>query len=87
MNSYHDGIPFKLPHVVGGVAWVCRIDTNQEGDPDDTQFAFDAEYIVTGRSLLLLELVIDKEYAEARAVAPNPVIDILEPIDPDRETI
>ncbi len=35
----------------------------------------------------MFELVLDKEYAEARAVAPNPVIDILEPIDPDRETI
>ena len=86
MNSYHDGIPFKLPEVVGGVAWVCRIDTNQEGDPDDTQFAFESEYVVTGRSLLLLELVIDKEYADARASAPNPVVDILEPTGPDHET-
>ncbi len=23
MNSYHDGVPFNLPHVVGGLAWRC----------------------------------------------------------------
>jgi isoamylase len=78
VNSYHDGVPFKLPAVPGGLAWVCLIDTNQEGDPESTRFEFETEYVVTGRSLLMFELVLDKEYAEARGVAPapRPAVDI-----------
>ncbi len=80
MNSYHDGIPFKLPDVVGGLAWSPSIDTNQEGEPAHARFEFGTDYVVTGRSLLLFELVLDKEYAEARSAAPpRPIVDILEP--------
>ena len=32
---------------------------------------FDTEYVVTGRSMLMLELVLDREYAQARGLA-NP---------------
>jgi len=41
------------------------VDTNQNHAPDGTQFEFGAEYIVTGRSLLLFELVLDSAYTEA----------------------
>ena len=58
MNSYHDGVPITLPTVPGGLAWVCLIDTNLDGNPDDTRFDFEAEYIATGRSLLMFELVL-----------------------------
>jgi len=68
LNSYHDGIPFTLPAVSGGLGWRCSVDTNQDGSPDGTQFEFNAEYIVTGRSLLLFELVLDGAYGEARGV-------------------
>ena len=86
-NSYHDGVTFKLPEVVGGLAWLLSIDTNQDGDPADGRYEFGADYIVTGRSLLLFELVLDKAYTEARSPAPQrPVVDILEPDQPDSET-
>ena len=67
VNSYHDGVSFTLPTVPGGLAWVCSVDTNQEGVPDDTRFEFETEYVTTGRSLLLFELALDKEYTVARA--------------------
>ncbi len=65
MNSYHEGIGFTLPTVPGGLAWTCLVDTNLVGVPDATQFDFEAEYIATGRSLLMFELVLDKEYTKA----------------------
>ena len=69
VNSYHEGIGFKLPVVTGGLAWRCLIDTNLAEDPDDVHHQFDSEYVVTGRSLLMLELVLDREYAQARGQA------------------
>ena len=73
-NSYHKGVTFKLPIVTGGLGWLCSIDTNQEVDPDQTRFAFGSDYIVTGRSMLLFELVLDKEYLDARAHAPGSML-------------
>ncbi len=69
MNSYHDGVPFTLPAVPGGLAWQCVIDTNLSAAPDDTRYEFDADYIATGRSLLMFELILDKEYVSADVVA------------------
>ncbi len=66
VNSHHDGVPFTLPTVPGGLAWVGTIDTNLEDDADLPRVEFGTEYIVTGRSLLLFELVLDKAYIEAR---------------------
>ena len=54
-NAYHDVVNFKLVEVVGGSAWMLRIDTNQPELEDPMPFPFGAEYQVTGRSLLLLE--------------------------------
>ena len=68
VNSYHDGVPFKLPEVPGGMAWRCLVDTNQDGSPDAAQHEFGTQYIVTGRSLLLFELLLDKAYTEARGI-------------------
>jgi isoamylase len=56
VNSYHDVVMFKLPEWVGGKGWECLIDTNQP-DLEEAPFSFDHEYGVTGRSLLLFELV------------------------------
>ncbi len=65
-NSHHDGVPFRLPAVPGGLGWISVIDTNLEEDGGGPRLEFGAEYIATGRSLLLFELVLDKEYTEAR---------------------
>ncbi|MBV8838658.1 MAG: glycogen debranching protein GlgX [Alphaproteobacteria bacterium] len=56
MNAHHDVVRFKLPRAVGGREWVCLIDTNQPDLVQLPRFAFDAEYEVTGRSLLLFML-------------------------------
>ncbi len=65
LNSYHDAVTFVLPKVPGGLAWKCSIDTNQTGQPDDARYEFGDDYIVTGRSLLLFELILAKEYVDA----------------------
>ena len=57
LNAYHDVVKFKLPQVAEGQHWSCLIDTNQP-DPEETEtFNMGAEYEVTGRSLLLFELI------------------------------
>ena len=73
VNSYHDVVPFKLPTVVGGTSWHRLIDTNL-GKVDDlklesrtaTTLEAGTFYDVTGRSLLLFELVPGEEYGTAR---------------------
>ncbi len=67
LNSYHDSLPFNLPQVPGGQGWLCSVDTNQVGAPEHKRFEFETDYVVTGRSLLLFELVLDSAYTEARA--------------------
>ena len=69
VNSYHEAVGFTLPQVPGGLAWTCSIDTNVEEAPGD-RFEFDTEYQITGRSLVLFELVLDKEYGEAAVAKP-----------------
>jgi isoamylase len=66
INAHHDTVNFKLPEVVGGVSWTCLVDTNQPELEDAPRFEFDSEYLVTGRSLLLFNLQLDRSYAEAR---------------------
>ena len=53
---------------------MCSIDTNQEGKPGDERLGFGMEYLVTGRSLLLFELVLDHAYMEARGYSPSPAV-------------
>ncbi len=70
INAHHDTISFKLPEVVGGLSWSCLIDTNQPDLEDAPKFEFDSDYLVTGRSLLLFNLELDRSYAQARAANP-----------------
>jgi glycogen operon protein len=56
LNAYHDVVRCTLPEVVGGLGWMCLLDTNQPDLEPPVQFAFGSEYEVTGRSLLLFEL-------------------------------
>ena len=65
LNSYHDAVTFLLPKVPGGLAWKCSIDTNLTDQPDATQYEFGTDYIATGRSLLLFELILAEAYVEA----------------------
>ena len=73
VNSYHGMVPFKLPTVVGGTSWHRLIDTNLEKVDDlslargeTTMLETGTTYDVTGRSLLLFELVRGDEYGTAR---------------------
>ena len=66
LNSYHDAVGFHLPEVVGGQRWTRLIDTNQLDHVEEPTFEFGSSYTVTGRSILLFELVMDPDYATAR---------------------
>jgi glycogen operon protein len=54
-NAHHDVVKFKLPEAHEGRHWVRLLDTN---DPHLQRegYGFGAEYLVTGRSLLLFQL-------------------------------
>ncbi len=80
LNAYHDVVEFILPEVIGGREWRLLVDTNLADETMESEplFAFDHGYEVTGRSLLLLELVLDPSYGSARTkqralhVTPKP---------------
>jgi isoamylase len=67
-NAYHDLVEFQLPEVVGGREWRLLIDTNMrdESAEEEPTFGFEHPYGVTGRSLLLFELLLDPSYGSAR---------------------
>jgi isoamylase len=71
MNAHADVVVFKLPTVVGGRGWTCLIDTNRPELPDLGFFDFGAEYQVTGRSLLLLQLEPERK-ARGTAASASP---------------
>jgi glycogen operon protein len=81
LNAHHDVVEFVLPEVVGGRQWRLLIDTNltDEDTAGEPAFAFEHPYTVTGRSLLLFELVLEPTYGVARTkrravhVPPRPV--------------
>jgi glycogen operon protein len=56
LNAHHEAVPFRLPEVVGGSAWLCLIDTAAPRRNDPPTVASGAEYEVTGRALLLFAL-------------------------------
>jgi glycogen operon protein len=68
LNAHHDVVAFTLPEVPGGREWRLLIDTNlsDEDTASEPAFAFEHPYSVTGRSLLLFELVLDPSYGVAR---------------------
>ena len=75
LNSYHDAVGFHLPRVVGGHRWTRLIDTNQLDHVEEPTFEFGATYTVTGRSILLFELMMDPDYATARLERAMPAPD------------
>ena len=64
MNAYHDPVKFKLPDIPEGRQWVLLVDTNRPAMNGDI-YAFNSEYLVTGRSLLLF--LLERQDAPARA--------------------
>ena len=56
-NSWQDVVNFKLPAAPDGQCWELVADTNMPDLPDGTRFDIGHVYEVTGRSLLLFELV------------------------------
>ncbi len=60
VNAHHDLVNFTLPEVPQGIFWNRLIDTNQPLVRPE-RFDFNDEYAVTGRSLLLLELIKEDE--------------------------
>lgn len=58
VNAHYDLVNFRLPAVPEGSHWVCLVDTNQpQGDCTAEHYPFHEDFGVTGRSLLLFELV------------------------------
>ncbi|MEJ1965366.1 MAG: glycogen debranching protein GlgX [Gammaproteobacteria bacterium] len=55
-NSYHDLVQFRLPALVEQAQWTRLVDTNLEDNDTTGTFDGDAEYGVTGRSLVLFAL-------------------------------
>ena len=56
LNAHHDVVSFTLPGQEAD-EWRLLIDTNQEEGLERTEFRKGEAYLVTGRSLLLLQLV------------------------------
>jgi isoamylase len=57
LNGWQDVVKFTLPEGNGGGRWLLLLDTNIPGKKGEPRFDFGHVYEVTGRSLLLLELV------------------------------
>ena len=66
MNSHHDVVPFTLPEVVGGSAGYGWSTPTALTRTTSRHLVSRCSYDVTGRSLLLFELVMDQGYATAR---------------------
>ncbi|WP_448191948.1 glycogen debranching protein GlgX [Azospirillum sp. sgz301742] len=60
VNAYHDVVPFTLPEVVGGSQWLKLLDTGEPDSVDVSTARNGDEVPVTGRSLLLFELMPDR---------------------------
>lgn len=56
VNAHDDAVNFRLPEVAQGAGWNCLLDTNRPELRGGESHAFHSEFLVTGRSLLLLEL-------------------------------
>ncbi len=57
LNAYHDVVAFTLPPCPGGSAWLMVFDTNIPEDAREQRFKIGDAYEVTGRSLVLFQLV------------------------------
>jgi glycogen operon protein len=55
INAHHEALPFKLPCFKRGDAWLSLLDTaNDSGLSSDGHYACGGEYLVQGRSLVLM---------------------------------
>lgn len=61
VNAHHDVVNYRLPEVPEGLYWNCVIDTNRPTLREHERLDFGAEFMVTGRSMLLFELHRDVE--------------------------
>ncbi|MDX9686871.1 glycogen debranching protein GlgX [Halopseudomonas formosensis] len=68
LNAHHDVVSFCLPQITGGSHWLCLLDTNRPELRDGEQHAFESEFLLTGRSVLLLRL--EREKAEPSREPP-----------------
>ena len=58
-NAHHDGVNFILPECEGGREWSLLLDTNAPENHDKSAFKVGSPYLVTGRSLVLYQLLLD----------------------------
>src|SRR5690606_41528589 len=68
LSAHHDVVSFCLPQVTGGSHWLCLLDTSRPELRDGEQHAFASEFLLTGRSVLLLRL--EREKAEPSREPP-----------------
>jgi glycogen operon protein len=61
LNSYHDVVNFTLPEIAGGSGWGLLLDTAQPDLAEGEPFDFGRQYMVTGRSFLVLSLRAEAE--------------------------
>jgi isoamylase len=61
LNGYYDSVKFALPEFVGGDQWLTFIDTNDPEHSEASTLKAGDEYVVTGRSLLLLAALTSGE--------------------------
>ena len=60
VNAHHDVVSFHLPEVAGGSHWTCLLDTNRLDLRKGEHHDFASEFLLTGRSVLLLKLEHEK---------------------------
>jgi len=68
-NAYYDVVDFTMPDCEGGDGWRLLVDTNAP-TVESGEFATGARYVVTGRSLLVLQLA--KVTAHVDIEVPEP---------------
>jgi len=56
VNGHYDAVEFTLPECTGACRWSLLIDTNVDATEGLADFPIGAQYLVTGRSLLLFVL-------------------------------
>jgi isoamylase len=77
-NAHHDVVKFTLPPVPEGKRWTRLIDTNLPEMFDTPNFEFNAQYAVTGRSLLLFALNVEDRRAKSTRTGFGAVLDIID---------
>ena len=77
-NAHHDIVKFTLPEVPEGKRWTRLIDTNLPEGFDTPNFEFNAQYDVTGRSLLLFALNVEDRRAKSTRTGFGAVLDIID---------